>query len=169
MHDRIEPVVFQLAEDRHAVSFRIQTRNIPGLIAAIKDKYRSLDGSAGHPFVYSFMDDDFNKLYESDQRMGRLFISFTVFTIFIACLGLFGLVTYVAEQRTREIGIRKVLGATVNQIVGLLSADFLKLVALAAVIACPIAGWATGITLLTVCFRAIRAATVNPVKSLRTE
>ena len=195
LHEKIEPVVFQLGVDRHAVSFRIHTDHIPGLIAAIRDRYRSMDRSAGQPFVYSFMDDDFNKLYLSDQRTGRIFIAFSLFAIFIACLGLFGLVTYAAEQRTKEIGIRKVLGASVSHIVGLLSVNFLKLLVLAAAIACPVAGWgmykwlqdfayrttigwwvflvaavlATVITLLTVCLRAIRAASVNPVRSLKTE
>jgi putative ABC transport system permease protein len=79
--------------DRHAVSFRMRTNNIPALIAAKRERYRSLDKSTGQPFVYSFMDDDFNKQYETDRRTGRIFISFSVFAIFIACLGLFGLVT----------------------------------------------------------------------------
>ncbi len=195
LHEQIEPIVFQLAEDRHDISFRIHTGNIPGLIAALKNRYQSLDKSSGEPFDYSFMDDDFNKLYQSDQRTGSLFISFALFAIFIACLGLFGLVTYAAEQRTKEIGIRKVLGATAGHIVGLLSADFLKLVILAAVIACPIAWWgmhkwlqdfayrtvigwwifllagslAVLITVITVSFRAIKAAMANPIDSLRTE
>lgn len=131
----------------------------------------------------------------SDRQTGKIFISFSLFAIFIACLGLFGLVTYAAEVRIKEIGIRKVLGASVSQIVGLLSADFLRLVLLASAIACPIAWWcmhiwlqdfayrttigwwiflvsmvlAALIALLTVCFRAIKAAVANPIDSLRTE
>jgi putative ABC transport system permease protein len=195
LHDPIEPIAFHLARDRHAVSFRIQTDNIPALISAIRERYRSMDRSKGQPFVYSFMDEAFDKQYASDQRTGRIFISFSLFAIFIACLGLFGLVNYSAEVRTKEIGIRKVLGASVSQIVGLLSADLLKLVILASVIACPIAWWsmhnwlqdfayrttigwwifplsavlAALITLLTVSFRAFKAAMVNPIKSLKTE
>jgi putative ABC transport system permease protein len=195
MHEHIEPIVFQLAEDRHDITFRIHTTNIPGLIAALKNRYQSVDKSSGEPFDYSFMDDDFNKLYQSDQRTGSLFISFAFFAIFIACLGLFGLVTYAAEQRTREIGIRKVLGATVSHIVGLLSMDFLKLIMLATVIACPIAWWGmqkwlqdfayrvnihwwipaiAGLTtvliaFITISYQSIRAAHVNPVDSLRAE
>ncbi|MDR3715426.1 MAG: ABC transporter permease [Puia sp.] len=195
MHDPIEPVVFQLAEDRHAVSFRVHTKDIAGVIIAIRDRYRSLGKSAGQPFVYHFMDDEFNKLYEADRRTGGIFLSFAIFAIFIACLGLFGLVTYAAEKRTKEIGIRKILGASVGQIVKLLSVDFCRLVMLAAIIASPVAAWAMHkwlegfayrigiawwmfllagalaglITILTVSFRAMRAATVNPVKSLRTE
>jgi len=195
LHDRIEPVVFQLHPDRHAVSFRTRTDDIPALIAAIRDCYRSMDRSTGLPFVYSFMDDDFNKLYESDQRTGRIFISFSLFAIFIACLGLFGLVSYAAEARTKEIGIRKVLGASVSRIVVLLSADLLKLLILSSAIACPVAWWsmniwlqdfayrttiggwifllsivlAAVIAILTICFRAIKAAITNPIQSLKTE
>jgi putative ABC transport system permease protein len=195
LHEKIQPIVFQLALDRYAVTFRIRTDNIPALTGAIRERYRSLDGSAGQPFVYSFMDDDFNKQYESDGRTGRIFISFSVFAIFIACLGLFGLVSYAAEVRTKEIGVRKVLGASVSQIVGLLSVDFLKLVILASAIACPIAWWgmhlwlqdfayrttigwwifllatvlALVVTIVTVCFRAIKAGMVNPIKSLRVD
>jgi putative ABC transport system permease protein len=141
LHDKIEPIVFRLATDRRAVSFRIRTENIPALIAAIRERYRSMDKSTGQPFVYSFMDDAFNKQYASDRRTGQIFISFSLFAIFIACLGLFALVTYAAERRTKEIGIRKVLGASVGQIVGLLSSDFLRLVILASAIACPVAWW----------------------------
>jgi putative ABC transport system permease protein len=195
LHDKIEPIVFQLGLDRKAVSFRIRTDYIPALIAAIRKRYQSMDRSKGQPFVYSFMDEDFNRQYASDQRTGHIFISFSIFAIFIACLGLFGLVTYAAERRTREIGIRKVLGASVTQIVRLLSADFLRLVLLASVIACPIAWWsmhmwlqdfayrttigwwiflsspvlAALIALLTICFRAIKAALANPIDSLRVE
>jgi putative ABC transport system permease protein len=150
---------------------------------------------AGQPFTYSFMDDDFNHLYQSEQNTGKIFVSFASFAIFIACLGLFGLVTYAAEQRTKEIGIRKVLGASVTNIVSMLSNDFVKLVGIAAVIAFPIAWWAMNnwlqgfayrtsiswwvfavagllaifITVVTVSFRAIKAALMNPVTSLKAE
>ena len=151
--------------------------------------------AAGQPFTYSFMDDDFNNTYKSEQQTGKIFISFAIFAIFIACLGLFGLVTYAAEQRTKEIGIRKVLGASVSGIVGMLSKDFLKLIIIAMLIAFPVAWWAMHswlqhfayrisitwwvfviagamallIALLTVCLQAIKAAIANPVKNLRTE
>lgn len=147
------------------------------------------------PFESSFMDDDFNHIYDAEQRIGSIFINFAVLAILIACLGLFGLVTYAAEQRSREIGIRKVLGASVNNIVGLLSKDFLGLVGIAALIAFPLAAWAMHrwlqdfayrvnmawwvflvagllalvIALLTVSVQAIRAALVNPVESLKAE
>jgi putative ABC transport system permease protein len=147
------------------------------------------------PFNYSFMDDDFSKIYTAEQQTGKLFITFAVFAIFIGCLGLFGLVTYAAEQRTKEIGVRKVLGASVGGIVTMLSKDFAILVLIASVIAIPIAWWAMYewlksfayridvswwaflvadvaailIALITVSFQAIKAAVANPVKSLRTE
>jgi len=147
------------------------------------------------PFSYSFMDEDFNKLYSNEQRTAKLFISFAILAILIACLGLFGLITYAAEQRVKEIGIRKVLGASVGNISGMLSKDFLKLVLISAAIAFPVAWWAMHkwledfayrvsigwwvfaiagvlaliIALATVSFQAIKAALANPVRSLRTE
>ncbi len=149
----------------------------------------------GEPFNYSFMNEDFNNLYRTEQRMGVIAISFSALAILIACLGLFGLAAYAAEQRTKEIGIRKVLGATVSNITAMLSKDFLKLVIIAAVIAFPVAWWfmhswlqdfayrthiswwvfiiagivAALIAVVTVSFQTIKAAITNPVKSLRTE
>jgi putative ABC transport system permease protein len=134
-------------------------------------------------------------LYHAEQQTGQIFITFAVFAILIACLGLFGLVTYAAEQRTKEIGIRKVLGARVSGIVGLLSRDFTMLVGIAALIAFPVAWWAMykwletfayrteiswwiflvagivalAIALLTVSIQTVRAALANPIKSLRSE
>jgi putative ABC transport system permease protein len=149
----------------------------------------------GQPFNYTFMDADFNNIYTAEQQTGKLFITFAMFAIFIGCLGLFGLVTYAAEQRTKEIGVRKVLGASVVGIVTMLSKDFAKLVLIASLIAFPVAWWSMNkwlksfayrisiswrvfviaglitllIALLTVSFQAIKAAIANPVKSLRTE
>ncbi len=195
MHQKIGPTLYHLGEERGAISFRISSKNIPAVISQLEQKYHAVEKMAGQPFLYSFMDDDFNRLYKADQRTGNLFISFAALAIFIACLGLFGLVTYAAEQRIKEIGVRKVLGATVTNIVQLLSKDFLKLVAVATIIAVPFAWWimniwlrdfayrttiswmdfviaavlAAVITIATVCIRAISAARANPVKSLRTE
>jgi putative ABC transport system permease protein len=141
------------------------------------------------------MDDDFNRIYASEQRIGKIFITFAILAIFIACLGLFGLVTYAAEQRVREIGVRKVLGATVADITAMLSTDLLRMVMISLVIAFPLAWWAMHkwledfayrtdmswwifagagliaicIALATICIQAVKAATANPVKSLRTE
>jgi putative ABC transport system permease protein len=147
------------------------------------------------PFSYRFMDDSFAQMYKSEQRAGKIALIFSVLAIFIACLGLFGLATFIAEQRTKEIGVRKVLGASVPNLVSMLSKDFLKLVAIASLIAFPVAWWAMHkwlqdfayririewwvfvlaafiallIALLTVSVQAIKAAVANPIKSLRTE
>ena len=149
----------------------------------------------GMPFSYQFLDDSFDDMYRAEQRVGKIALVFSILAILIACLGLFGLATFIAEQRTKEIGIRKVLGASVQGLVQMLSKDFLYLVLIAFVIAVPIAWWlmakwlqdfayrvnigwwiflAAGvlaglIALLTVSFQAVRAALTNPVKSLRTE
>jgi len=182
-----------LGENYGRIAIRINTKNIPLLISQVQNKWNGM--APGQPFSYSFLDADFNKVYNAEQRTGKLFITFAVFAIFIACLGLFGLVTYAAEQRIKEIGIRKVLGASVGEIVTMISKDFLKLVLIASVIAFPIAWWTMNkwlqsfayriniswwvfgvaglltiaIALITVSFQAIKAAIANPVKSLRTE
>ena len=144
---------------------------------------------------FSFLDDRFNNTYQSEQKTGTILGIFAGLTIFVACLGLFGLVTFTAEQRTKEIGVRKVLGATITGIVSLLSKDFLKLVFIAFIIASPVAWFIMNkwlqdfayriniswwmfavagfiviiIALLTVSSQAIKAAIANPVESLRTE
>jgi putative ABC transport system permease protein len=193
MHDKVGPLVIELGENYGRVAMRINTKNIPALISHVQNKWNSM--APGQPFSYTFLDADFNKMYNAEQRTGKLFITFAVFAIFIACLGLFGLVTYAAEQRIKEIGIRKVLGASVGEIVTMISKDFVKLVLIAFVIAFPVAWWAMNkwlqsfayriniswwvfvmaglltiaIALITVSFQAIKAAIANPVKSLRTE
>jgi putative ABC transport system permease protein len=147
------------------------------------------------PFEYHFLDDQLAQFYVEDARRQSLLIWVALATIFIACLGLFGLATYAAAQRIKEIGVRKVLGASVFNLTSLLSKDFIKLVLIANGIAFPVAWWATSkflreyayhinmewwlfaiagissvlIALLTVSFQAIKAAVVNPVRSLRTE
>jgi putative ABC transport system permease protein len=146
-------------------------------------------------FEYTFLDDVVAKLYVSEKQIGRIVLFFSITAILIACLGLFGLAAYTAEQRTKEIGVRKVMGASVSGLVGLLSADFLKLVLIALIIASPIAWyvlngwlesyafhiempwWIFGVAgllsmctaFLTVSYQSIKAATMNPVKSLRSE
>lgn len=149
----------------------------------------------GYPFEYTFMDDDFNNLFKSEMLIGKLSRVFAGLTILISCLGLFGLAAYTAERRTKEIGIRKVLGASLVNVITLLSRDFLLLVVLASLFAFPLAWWimhswlqdfsyritiewwifilagalAVAIALFTVSFQAIKAGLMNPVKSLRTE
>jgi putative ABC transport system permease protein len=193
MHDKVGPLIIELGENYGRVVMRINAKNIPALISQVQNKWNSM--AAGQPFSYLFLDADFNKVYNAEQRTGKLFIAFAVFAIFIACLGLFGLVTYAAEQRIKEIGIRKVLGASVGEIVTMISKDFVKLVLIGFVIAFPVAWWmmnkwlqsfayriniswwvfalagllTIAIALITVSFQSIKAAIANPVKSLRTE
>jgi putative ABC transport system permease protein len=197
LRNKIKPMAMRLYPyGRGMMAFRVNTKNLPALVSKVEKLYHSADANAAdQPFEYSFMDDDFNYIYQSEQNMGRIFICFAFFAILIACLGLFGLVTYAAEQRTKEIGIRKVLGASIANIVNMLSTDFLKLVSIAALVAFPIAwyamnNWLQGfayrtavswwvfaiaailaviITIATVSFRAIKAALANPVLSLRSE
>ncbi|HTQ65367.1 MAG TPA: ABC transporter permease [Puia sp.] len=175
------------------VSVGINSKNIPATIASIENKWKTL--IPHRPFSYYFLDDFFDKQYRSEDRFGKLFLNFAILAIFISCLGLLGLASYSTMQRTKEIGIRKVMGASVPNILNLLSIDFLKLVAISFLIAAPIAWyfmhkWLEGfayrtnlywwifalaavlgllITLITISFQAIRAAVANPVKSLRTE
>ena len=193
MHEKIGPLVMRQDENWGSIAVRISSKNIPPLIEQVENKWNAM--APGQQFSYTFMDSDFNNMYHAEQRTGKLFVTFAVFAIFIACLGLFGMVTYAAEQRTKEIGIRKVLGANIAGIVGLISKDFAKLVVLASIVAFPIAWWVMNkwlqsfafrvniswwvfvlaglltmfIAFATISFQAIKAAIANPVKSLRTE
>jgi len=193
LREVVTPLSLGLRRTSGNISARVSTDNIPGLIEQIKAKWKNI--APAEPFDYTFMDEQFNSQYTSEVRTGQLFIGFAVLAILIACLGLFGLVTYAAEQRTKEIGIRKVVGANVIHIVTMITKDFLKLILIAAVIAFPVAWWAMNkwlqdfayrsnlswwifalaggiallIAMLTICFQSIKAAMANPVKSLRTE
>ncbi len=193
LRDVVTPLALFLGKDNGNVSVRIRSTDLPAVITQIKNKWKAI--SPSQPFDYSFMDEDFNKLYTTEQRTGQICIVFAILAIVIACLGLFGLVTYAAEQRLKEIGIRKVLGANVPDIVSMISKDFMKLIAIASLIAFPLAWWAMNtwlqdfayrsgiswwafvlagvitllIALLTICFQAIKAAVANPVNSLRAE
>ncbi|MFC4722790.1 ABC transporter permease [Geojedonia litorea] len=193
LRENVGPLSFILGNNSWVSVFRFQTADISGLVDVIENKYKAM--APGMPFNYRFMDESFDNMYRQEQRVGRVALTFSILAIIIACLGLFGLATYIAEQRTKEIGIRKVLGASVSGIVTMLSKDFIKLVLISFVIATPIAYWfmnkwlqdfafkidinlwvfiLTGliallIALITLSFQAIRAAISNPVKSLRTE
>jgi putative ABC transport system permease protein len=196
LHSKISPLILRNALDNGSMAFRVETKNLPILISEIKTLYHTRYANMeGQPFSYSFMDEEFNHLYKSEQNIGRIFISFSFFSILIACLGLFGLVTYAAEQRVKEIGIRKVLGASISKLIILLSKDFLKLIGIAAFISFPVAWWgmhlwlqnfayrtniswwifvvaallSVTIAMITVSYQALRAALANPVKSLRSE
>jgi putative ABC transport system permease protein len=193
VHNKVLPLIMNLSDSRGSLAVRLKGGNIQTTVKQIEAKWQSI--AQGVPFSYTFMDADFNKLYKAEQQTGQVFVTFAVFAILIASLGLFGLVTYAAEQRKKEIGIRKVLGANVGGIVALLSRDFVKLVLIASVIAFPIAWWAmnqwlqsfayrvgiswwifaiagltaVGIALITVSLQTIRAALANPIRSLRSE
>jgi putative ABC transport system permease protein len=172
---------------------KLSGNDVPGTLDFIESKWKAL--APHRPFTYQFLDDAFNSLYGAEQRVGKVFGVFAFLAIFLACLGLFGLAAFTTAQRTREIGIRKVLGASVGSIVTLLSKDFLKLVGVAFLLAAPLAWYAMhkwlegfvyrvdlawwlfagagalagGIALLTVSFQSIKAALTDPVKSLRSE
>jgi len=139
LRNPIDPVVFRLDPDGEAVTFRLSPGNIAGTLKAIRSRYESV--AKGHPFVYSFLDEDFNRLYSADQRTGNLFTLFSGLAIIIAGLGIFGLVTAATEQRTKELGIRKVLGARVIHLVLLLLKDYGLAISLAVLIALPAGGW----------------------------
>ena len=193
LRQNIGPLAMKLDRAAMAMAFKVSTNDIPTLVKLIKTQFKSL--APEMPFKYHFLDESFEDMYRTEQRVGKVALTFAMLTIFIACLGLFGLVTYISEQRTKEVGIRKVLGASVGNITVLLTKDFIKLVAIAMVIAAPFAwllmnkwlqdfayriniSWwifavagftALLIALLTVSYQAIKAAVANPVKSLRTE
>jgi putative ABC transport system permease protein len=193
LHQKLGPLNLRLGDFASLASFKIDAADSRSLISQIEKAWKSM--APGMPFSYRFMSDSYNDMYRSEQRAGTIALVFSSLAILIACLGLFGLATYMAEQRTKEIGIRKVLGASVSNVAAMLSKDFLLLVAIAAVPAFPLAWWAMNkwlqdfayrvsispwvfaaagiaallIALLTVSFQAIKAAVANPVKSLRTE
>jgi putative ABC transport system permease protein len=195
LHEPIKPLVIFLDSGynrTYQCYVKISGQNIPATLQALNDTWSSY--VPHRPFQYQFLDDNYNMLYHSEQQTAKIFSTFSTLAIFLGCLGLFALTGYITVQRAKEIGIRKVLGAEVFQIVRLISKDFIKLVAIAASIAFPIAwlsmnswlqsfayrininwwvfltaGVATAIiALLTISFQAIRAANMNPVKSLRT-
>jgi len=192
LHESISPLLITLQPESGLI-FKIKTADVSGLLADMKRQWDTYNNE--EPFTYAFIDDLFNKTYATEQKTGTILNIFAVLTIFVACLGLFGLATYTAEQRRKEIGIRKVLGASVAGVTQMLSKEFLKLVFIASCIAIPVAWWAMNkwlqgfayrihlswwvfliaattallISLVTVSFQAIKAAIANPVKSLRTE
>lgn len=192
LHESITPLLMVM-ESSPGLIVKVKTKDVSGLLNNIKKQWAAFN--VDQPFSYAFMDEDFNNMYKVEQKTGTILGIFAALTIFVACLGLFGLATFTAEQRTKEIGIRKVLGADIPQIIGLLSKDFLKLILIACVMAFPLSYWTMSkwlqdfayridiswfvfivagfssaiIASLTISYQAIKAALANPVKTLRTE
>jgi len=193
LKQNVGPLGLFLDRSTGLASFKITAGNTPNIIQEVTRLWKTM--APGRPFSYRFLDASFSQMYNAEQRIGKIVLIFSILAILIACLGLFGLSTFIAEQRTKEIGIRKVLGASVSGIVQLLSKDFMILVAIAFIIAAPVAWWgmtkwladfayrvgidwwifilaagiALGIALATMSFQSIRAALMNPTKSLRSE
>jgi len=194
LQENIQPLVMRYEPwALNILSIKVSAANLPSTIKAIETKWSQI--IPNRPFDYTFLDEFFDKQYRAEDKFGNLFFYFAILAIFISCLGLLGLASYSTVLRTKEIGIRKVLGAGVAGIVNLLSADFLKLILIALIIAVPVAWygmnlWLTDfayrthiswqvfvlagvssvlIAFFTISYQAIKAATANPVKSLKTE
>jgi putative ABC transport system permease protein len=195
LHRPVEPLTLRYGypDNLNRLTLRIKPENMQATISDLQRTWEKL--APQRPFLYSFLDESFNRQYEADAHFGQIISLFSALAIFIACLGLFGLATFTAEQRTKEIGIRKVLGSSVAGIVKLISKDFIKLVLIAIVIAVPISWWSMNkwlndfsyrvdvnpmifvqsaliaiiIAVVTIGWQSMRAAFANPVKSLKDE
>jgi putative ABC transport system permease protein len=197
LHDQIAPLFInysgKFGDASNVIAMRIKAADFKGAVALTENTWKNF--VKNRPFHYSFLDQTLARQYHSEQVTQKIFTVFSSLAIFIACIGLLGLAAYTTQQRTREISIRKVLGASVSNIVAMLSKDFLKLVLIASLVAFPVAWWgmhkwlqnfaykinigwevfiiaalsATFVALFTISFQAIKAAVANPVKSLRNE
>ncbi len=193
LREDIRALSLSLGRSSGAMSVKLAAGDFSNTIASIENIWKKV--APGQPFSYRFMEDSFNTTYQAEQRLGRVFVTFTILSILIACLGLFGLAAFNAEKRTKEIGVRKVMGASVSQITYKLTIDFLKLVGISILVSLPLGwyimnkwledfsyrieiGWeifaiaallAVIISIITVSYQSIKAAIVNPIKSLRTE
>lgn len=199
LKDEIRPMAFMLKEHLNApwagdyFSMKIEAKDLPATISAVQTIYEKT--FPGNPYDYFFLDNYFNKQYQSGRQFQKIIVLFATLAIFVACIGLFGLVSLATNQRRKEIGIRKVLGASISSITTLLSRDFLKLILLSLFIAAPIAWWTMNdwlegfvyrieiqwwmfvlagvlaiiVAFVTISFQAIKAALMNPAKSLRSE
>jgi putative ABC transport system permease protein len=199
LHNPINPFALFLYHDKNYhveekyLSLRIAPQQVSTVVGLLEKEWKAY--GEGTPLQYSFLDQDFDAMFDQEQQLGRLFTLFAGLTIFIACLGLLGLTAYTVERRTKEIGIRKALGASVTVIITMLSRDFIKLILIALLVAVPIGYFATQtwlqdfayrtdisweafvlagagallITLLTISAQAVKAALANPVDALRDE
>jgi putative ABC transport system permease protein len=193
LKQKIEPIIFTYTSAARDLYIKTTGKSAPGAIKALQKIWGKYNGR--HLFQYSFLDEDYDKMYKSDQRVAVLFDFFSAVAIFTSCLGLFGLATYTAQIKVREIGIRKILGASISNIVSLLSVGFLKLVCVSFIVAVPVSWflmqkWLQGyayhttlewwifalagmsallISFITIGFQAVQSAIANPVKSLRSE
>jgi putative ABC transport system permease protein len=193
LHVGVRPLTFRVSPWLNYIVLQVGTEDAATLVESVQARWSAL--VPHRPFLFHFLDQSFDAQYRAEDRFGAIFATFAALAIFVACLGLFGLAAYAAQQRTKEVGIRKVLGASVHSLVALLSKDFLRLVLVAFGFAVPVAylvmqrwledfayridlSWpifltagllALAIALLTVSYQAIRSAMANPVESLRYE
>ena len=195
LHQAVEPLTLRYGYpyNLNRISVSIKGNDVQATLARLRKTWDKMVPQ--RPFMYHFLDESFSAQYEADQHFGQLFTFFSYLAICIACLGLFGLSTFMAQQRVKEIGVRKVLGSSISGIVLLLSKDFIKLILIAIVIAIPLCWWAMNqwlqgfayritigpvvfieagmislaIALLTMAWQSVKAAMSNPVNSLRNE
>ncbi|SRR5579871_448 len=193
LYNPIAPLILQYRPNNNSLQLKLDAKNIPSAVAGIEKSWKAIFPDL--PFSYTFLDQDFDSQYAADQKRGKIFTAFSVLTILITCLGLLGLIAFTTEQRQKEISIRKIMGASVAQIVPLITRNFVFLVGISCLIAFPVAyffmdkwlklfSYNTGlgvapfllsafavllITLLTVIFHTVKAAIANPAKSLRAE
>ena len=193
LRSAISPLALFIGNSRGAISVRVQTKDMAKFIQQLETDWTIM--APGQPFSYQFLDERFSKMFESEQQLGKIASIFSFLAIFIACIGLLGLATFIAQQRTKEIGIRKVLGANIPNLVYLLCKDFGKLILVAILLAAPLAwyfmnqwladfAYATAIrwwvfalagllillmAVLSVLYQATRVALVNPVDTLKWE
>ena len=194
LHERIQPMLFTL--NKYAMSklsIHVKSDNIPSVMSKLQEKWRTL--APGLPFEYTFLDQDYDRLYAADAKLGKVTGIFSMLAIFVGCLGLLGLTSFSVERRVKEIGIRKVLGATSGHVVFIISSEFIKLIGIAFVLAVPVTYYMIGqwlnnftdhitigpasfliagaavlaVTWLTVSYLSFKAASTNPSEALRNE
>ena len=193
LYNPIAPLILVYRPNQNNIQLKLQAKDIQSTLAGVQKTWRA--SFADLPFEYEFLDQRLNNQYEADQKRGKIFTTFSVLTVLITCLGLLGLIAFTTQQRQKEISMRKILGAGLSQLVGLITRSFLVLVGVAFIIAIPVAWWfmskwlelfkyntgltvapfvlaavtVLAITFLTVLYHTLRAALANPSKSLRTE